>query len=665
MNIYPTTEPSTPTSVHAEENNDNQADDTEHEFTNPFCTLIEVMQEELHQFDRLQVWELVDKPFGKNEEGIDFEESFAPIARLEAVQIFIAYVAHKSFPIYQMDVKMAFLNGLLKEEVYVAQPDGFVDPDHPDKVYRLRKDLYGLKQALRACFLDVNHTGCIDTRKSTSGGIQFLGDKLVSWMSKKQDCTALLRQRLNTWRYLQVVLKTEYQLADMFTKALPEERFQYLVRQIGMRCLTPAELEPLTRYSFVILFDCCNPWSSLISLNHGSCDVIVGMDWLSKRKFVMVCHEKVVRILLEGDEIRRVHDERTQGVVKTLMNTKFRVDLVPGATPVAKSPYRLAPSEMQELSEQLQELQDEELELLRKEKLYAKVTYLRFITNFSKIVKPLTSLTERNQKYEWGVEREEAFQTLKNDLYNSKEWNSGDDQLRLRWMIYLVVLADAAESVRDAIGFEYCLASSSGWTKSHVLLAEIRGSSLIGPELVQETTDKVVLVKEKLKAARDHQKSYVDYTRKPLEFKVGDRVLLKVTPWKGVVRFGKKGKLAPRYVGPFEILKRIGLVAYRLKLPELNSVHDTFHVSKLKKYLVDANLHVPLDEIKVDKTLCFVEEPVEIMDREIRKLKRKKVVLVKVRWNSKRGPVFTWEHEDQMRIKYPQLFVDRIVEPDS
>ncbi|GKG36672.1 hypothetical protein Tco_0444350, partial [Tanacetum coccineum] len=110
-------------------------------------------------------------------------------------------------------------------------------------------------------------------------------------------------------------------------------------------------------------------------------------------------------------------------------------------------------------------------------------------------------------------------------------------------------------------------------------------------------------------------KSYADKRRKPLEFEVGDQVLLKVSPWKGVVHFGKKDKLAPRYVGPFEILERIDLVAYRLRLPkELSSVHDTFHVSNLKKCLADANLHVLLDEIKVDKTLCFVEEPVEIMD---------------------------------------------------
>ncbi|GJU93234.1 reverse transcriptase domain-containing protein [Tanacetum coccineum] len=146
--------------------------------------------------------------------------------------------------------------------------------------------------------------------------------------------------------------------------------------------------------------------------------------------------------------------------------------------------------------------------------------------------------------------------------------------------------------------------------RSSILWAEIGESSLIGPELIQEMTDKVVLIKEKLKAARDRQKSYADNRRKPLEFEVGDRVMLKVSPWKGVIRFGKKGKLAPRYVGPFEILERIGPVAYRLRLPEeLSGVHDTFHVSNLKKCLADASLHVPLDDIKIDKTLRFVEEP--------------------------------------------------------
>ncbi|GKB67370.1 hypothetical protein Tco_0928782 [Tanacetum coccineum] len=182
----------------------------------------------------------------------------------------------------------------------------------------------------------------------------------------------------------------------------------------------------------------------------------------------------------------------------------------------------------------------------------------------------------------------------------------------------------------------------------------------------KEKTAKVVVIKEKLQAARDRQKSYTDNRRKPLEFEVGDRVMLKVSPWKGVVRFGKKGKLAPRYVGSFEILERIDLVAYRLRLfEELSGVHDTFHVSNLKKCLADASLHVPLNEIKVDKTLRFVEEPVEIMDREIKSLKRSKISLVKVRWNSKRGPEFTWEREDYMKSKYPQLFVDRTDESAS
>nr|GEX35904.1 hypothetical protein [Tanacetum cinerariifolium] len=285
MNIQPTSAPSTPTYIHAKENTDDQVEEDhlpDDEFTNPLCApTYEVAESSSHNIgnlnvptfnqpqvseyrwtkdhpleqvrgnpSRLQVWELVDKPFGKTvirlkwEEGIDFEESFAPFARLEAVWIFIAYASHKSFPIYQMDVKTAFLNGPLKEEVYVTQLDGFVDPGHPEKVYHLRKGLYGLKQAPRACigtpmatkpkldadlsgnpvdqtdycskigslmyltssrpdivqagssfgltaFSDVDHAGCIDSRKSTSGGIQFLGDKLVSWMSKKHNCTAI------------------------------------------------------------------------------------------------------------------------------------------------------------------------------------------------------------------------------------------------------------------------------------------------------------------------------------------------------------------------------------------------------------------------------------------------------------------------------------------
>ncbi|GJS49794.1 reverse transcriptase domain-containing protein [Tanacetum coccineum] len=195
--------------------------------------------------------------------------------------------------------------------------------------------------------------------------------------------------------------------------------------------------------------------------------------------------------------------------------------------------------------------------------------------------------------------------------------------------------------------------------RSPIMWAEVGEGQLIGPELVQETTEKISQIKDRLKAARDRQKSYADKRRKPLEFSVGDYVLLKVSPWKGVVRFGKKGKLAPRFVGPFEIIEKVGPVAYRLDLPEeLNGVHDTFHVSNLKKCLADPTLQVPLDEIRVDAKLNFVEEPVEILEREFKKLKRSRIAIVKVRWNSKRGPEFTWEREDQMKLKYPHLFSD-------
>ncbi|GJY03204.1 putative reverse transcriptase domain-containing protein [Tanacetum coccineum] len=187
--------------------------------------------------------------------------------------------------------------------------------------------------------------------------------------------------------------------------------------------------------------------------------------------------------------------------------------------------------------------------------------------------------------------------------------------------------------------------------RSPIMWAEVGEGQLIGPELVQETTKKISQIKDRLKAARDRQKSYADKRRKPLEFSVGDYVLLKVSPWKGVVRFGKKGKLAPRFVGPFEIIEKVGPVAYRLDLPEeLNGVHDTFHVSNLKKCLADPTLKVPLDEIQVDAKLNFVEEPVEILEREFKKLKRSRIAIVKVRWNSKRGPEFTWEREDQMKL---------------
>ncbi|GJZ43067.1 putative reverse transcriptase domain-containing protein [Tanacetum coccineum] len=202
--------------------------------------------------------------------------------------------------------------------------------------------------------------------------------------------------------------------------------------------------------------------------------------------------------------------------------------------------------------------------------------------------------------------------------------------------------------------------------RSLVCWAEVREAQLTGPKLIQETTEKIVLIKQRMQVAQDRQKSYADQKRKPMEFEVGDRVMLKVSPWKGVVRFGKRGKLNPRYVGPFKVIAKVRKVAYRLKLPqELSRVHHTFHVSNLKKCYADEPLVMPLEGIHVDDKLHFVEEPVEIMEREVKRLKRSRIPLVKVRWNFRRGPKFTWKRKDSFKQKYPQLFTNQASSPTT
>ncbi|GJV95788.1 copia protein [Tanacetum coccineum] len=285
----------------------------------------------------------------RQEEGIDFEESFAPVARMEAIRIFLAYVAHKSFTVFQMDMKNVFLHGSLKEDVYVCQPEGFINADHPSHVYKLKKAFYGLNQAPRAWydelskfllqnqffkgtidptlfirrfdddilvvkrifrylrgtvnmvlwytkdsgfeltgFSNADYVGCRDTFKSTSGGTQLLGEKLGSWSSKKQDCTALstaeaeyipiycnlkpaiaiaiscnpvqhsrtkhiavryhfIKEHVEKGMIELHFVKIDYQLVDLFTKALPVDRFNYLVHRLGMRSLSPQELERLAK----------------------------------------------------------------------------------------------------------------------------------------------------------------------------------------------------------------------------------------------------------------------------------------------------------------------------------------------------------------------------------------------------------------------------------
>nr|GFA82347.1 putative reverse transcriptase domain-containing protein [Tanacetum cinerariifolium] len=178
--------------------------------------------------------------------------------------------------------------------------------------------------------------------------------------------------------------------------------------------------------------------------------------------------------------------------------------------------------------------------------------------------------------------------------------------------------------------------------RSPVCCAKVGDVQLTRPKIIYETTKKIVQIRQRLQAAKDRQRSYANVRRKPLEFQVRDRVMLKVSPRKCVIRFRKKGKLNPRYIGPFQILERIGPMAYKLELlEELRNVHNTFYVSNIKKCLCGESLVIPIKEIWLDDKLNFTKKPVEVMDREVKQLKQSRIPIVKVRWNSKRGPEFT------------------------
>ncbi|KAL0537836.1 hypothetical protein IC582_026825 [Cucumis melo] len=193
--------------------------------------------------------------------------------------------------------------------------------------------------------------------------------------------------------------------------------------------------------------------------------------------------------------------------------------------------------------------------------------------------------------------------------------------------------------------------------RSPVCWGEVGEQRLMGPELVQSTNEAIQKIRSRMHTAQSRQKSYADVRRKDLEFEIGDKVFLKVAPMKGVLRFERKGKLSPRFVGPFEILERIGPVAYRLALPpSLSTVHDVFHVSMLRKYVPDPSHVVDYEPLEIDENLSYVEQPVEVLAREVKTLRNKQIPLVKVLWRNHRVEEATWEREDDMRSRYPELF---------
>ncbi|GKA41134.1 putative reverse transcriptase domain-containing protein [Tanacetum coccineum] len=367
------------------------------------------------------------------------------------------------------------------------------------------------------------------------------------------------------------------------------------------------------------------------------------------------------------------------------------------------------------------------LELLKKEELYAKfskcefwipkvllVYYRRFIEGFSKIAKPMTKLTQKKVKFEWGDKQEAAFQLLKQKLcsapilalpegsedfiaycdaskkglgaiLNAQTEARKPENIKSEDVGGMLVenakfpeaireqklepRADGTLSLQNALGTNLdmitlrtirkhgrakareepvnnssricCGACAIDFGKalygrkcrSPVCWTEVGEAQILGPELIQETTEKIIQIKQRMQAARDRQKSYADLKRKPMEFQVGDKVMLK---------------------------KGLEEVAYKLELQKNRAgVHNTFPVSNMKKCHADEPLAIPLDGLNLDDKLHFVEEPVEIVDREVKRLKKSRIPLVKVRWNSKRGPEFTWEREDQFKKKYHTSHQDR------
>ncbi|KAG8478649.1 hypothetical protein CXB51_028449 [Gossypium anomalum] len=195
---------------------------------------------------------------------------------------------------------------------------------------------------------------------------------------------------------------------------------------------------------------------------------------------------------------------------------------------------------------------------------------------------------------------------------------------------------------------------------------ELKENQIYGVDLIKETEEKVKVIRDCLKAASDRQKSYADLKRKEIEFQVGDKVFLKVSPWKKVLRFGRKGKLSPRFIGPYEIIEKVGPVAYRLALPpELERIHDVFHVSMLRQYRSDPSHIISPTEIELRPDMAYEEELIKILAREVKKLRNKSVALVKVLWQKHGVEETTWEPKKTMRNQYPHLFTGKIFEDEN
>nr|GEW74060.1 putative reverse transcriptase domain-containing protein [Tanacetum cinerariifolium]GEW79191.1 putative reverse transcriptase domain-containing protein [Tanacetum cinerariifolium] len=303
----------------------------------------------------------------------------------------------------------------------------------------------------------------------------------------------------------------------------------------------------------------------------GCFDFIIGMDWLAKYHTVIVCDEKTVRIPF-GNEILIEAEDKSE---------EKRLEDVPIV-----------------------------LDYPEKELNTRQRSWLEFLSDYDYEIRYHPGKANTEARKLENLEAEDMGGMLVESSRESE--NPRKEKLELRADETLCLNKRTAPF--EALYGHKC--------RSPVCWAEVEDTQLTGPKIIHETTEKIIQIKQIIQVARDRQKSYVDVRRKPLEFQVGDKFMLKVSPWKEVIHFGKRGKLNPR-------------------------VHSTFHLSNLNKCLSDEPLAIPLDEMNIDDKLHFVEEPVKIMDRKVKWLKQSRILIVKVRWNSRRGLEFTWERKDQ------------------
>ncbi|CAN6712621.1 unnamed protein product [Malus baccata var. baccata] len=249
---------------------------------------------------------------------------------------------------------------------------------------------------------------------------------------------------------------------------------------------------------------------------------------------------------------------------------------------------------------------------------------------------------------------ERTIQTLE-DMLRSSVLQFGDS-----WHDCLVLIEFAYNnSYHSSIGMAPFEALYWKSCRTPLCWSEVGERVLVGPEIVDETTQNVQVIKSNLKAAQDRQKSLVDKHATDRKYNVGDWVFLKLSPWKGVVQFGKKGKLSPRYIGPYMITERVGEVAYRLELPsKLSKVHNVFHVSMLHHYVADPSHVIPPQPLEINLNLTYDEEPMTLLDWKDKELRNKTVRLVKVLWINYSVEKATWETDDRIREMYPLLFYD-------